>query len=183
MTSRVQKRHLFWVIAFVCIAGLAAAAAYFVWVKNKRLEERLVEIEARHARLLGLQAGQAALDSAQENVQAVRQRLVYPASQDVNQAGNAAQQRIRDIFSRAGLQVLSSQVLPPKEDKGFDRISLTMRTEGDALALNSALALLSDLSPTIVVAEMEVQPQLVQSSATPPRLAVQFTLTVMRDRS
>jgi general secretion pathway protein M len=182
MTLRIQKRRLIWGSTFVFIAWLAAAGSYFVWMQNKLAEERLAEIEPRHARLLGLQAAQSALNSAQDSVQAIRQQLAYPASQDATQAGNAAQQRIRDIFARAGLQVLSSQVLSPKDDKGFDRISLTMQTEGDALALNSALALLSGLSPTIIVAEMEVQPQLIQSSA-PPRLSVQFTLTVMRDRS
>lgn len=183
MSSNLKKqRRMATAIALLLVGAIAAALAYFAWTKSQWAQARLAEIEPRHARLLGLQAGQSALDSARESVQAVRAQLVYPATQDATQAGNAAQQRVRDIFTGAGLQVLSSQVLPPKEDKGFDRIALTLRTEGDALAVHSALAVLSSQSPTIVVSEMDAQVQMSQPN-TAPRLAVQFTLTVMRERS
>ncbi len=168
--------------ALLAVALAGGGLAYYAWTKHRWAQERLAEVEPRHARLLGLQAGQAALDAAQEKVQAVKSQLVYPSTQDATQAGNAAQQRVRDIFTGAGLQVLSSQVLPAKEEKGFDRIALTLRTEGDALAVLSALAVLGNQSPAIVISDMDTQVQMnLPNSA--PRLAVVFTLTVMRDRS
>lgn len=176
-----QRRVI--VAVTLMLAGVAVGTlAYATWVRHQGAKERLAEIEPRHARLLGLQAGQAALDAARDKVQEVRSQLVYPSTQDATQAGNAAQQRVRDILTGAGLQVLSSQVLPAKEEKGFDRIALTLRAEGDALAMNSALAVLGGQSPVIVVSEMDAQVQMAMPNAA-PRLAIQFTFTVMRERS
>lgn len=54
-------------------------------------------------------------------------QYAYPGSMEVTQAGNDAQQRVRGIFIQAGLDLVSSQVLPPKIRKQFDRIPLTVR--------------------------------------------------------
>lgn len=109
-------------------------------------------------------------------------QYVYPSDQDATQAGNAAQERIRNIFTSAGLQVISSQVLPAKEEKGFDRIPLTVRAEGELLALQSALAVLSSQMPIIVINEVEVQVRSAPSNAE-PYLATLFNLSVLRERS
>lgn len=182
MRSPAQRRQIVMVAAMIFIGLVCGALTYLAWTKYQWAQARLAEIGPRHARLLGLRASQPALEVALERVHAVRALLAYPVAQDAAQAGNAAQQRVRDILTGAGLQVVSSQVLPAKEDKGFDRIALTLRTEGDALALHSALAVLSGQMPTIVVSEMDVQAMQSQPNAA-PRLAIQFTLTVMRERS
>jgi general secretion pathway protein M len=169
-------------LALLTMALLLGVAAFVVKGIQQRAEQRLADIEPRHARLLGLQASQATLHGAIEKVQSLRAQWAYPSTQDAAQAGNTAQQRVREIFMGAGLQVLSSQVLPPKEDKDFDRIWLTLRTEGDAMALQSALALLSAQQPVLMVSELEVQAQSNQPNMA-PRLAVQWTLSVMRARS
>ena len=182
MTQRNHQRAVGLALTLLAAALLVGVVAYTAWGIKQRAEQRLSDIEPRHARLLGLQASQSALDAAIESVRALRAQWVYPPTQDAAQAGNAAQQRVRDILTGAGLQVLSSQVLPPKEDGDFDRVSLNFRTEGDAIALQSALVLLSSQTPTLIVSELEVQAQSNQPNMA-PRLAVQFTLTVMRARS
>ena len=164
------------------LMALVGGVSYIAWGVKQRAEQQLADIEPRHARLLGLLAAQSTLDGTMEKVQALRAELIYPSTQDAAQAGNAAQQRARDILTSAGLQVLSSQVLQPKEDTGFDRIALTFRTEGHAVALLGALVALRSQTPTLVVSELEVQSQSTQPDAA-PRLAVQLTLTVMRARS
>lgn len=157
-------------------------AAYLVWQKNRWAQTVLAETAPRHARLMGLDAARTELDSALTNAQALRAQLVYPRTQDTNQTGNAAQQRVRDILSASGLQVLSSQVLPPAsgKDKEWDRITLAVRTEGDALALYNALAILAGQVPVIVINELDLQVQSQLPNA-PPRLSMQFNLVVLRE--
>lgn len=163
-----------------------ALLSYYMVQKHQLVQSRLAELEPRYSRLLGLEAQGTEMADVLARAQAARVKYVYPASQDVNQAGNAAQQRVRDIFSSAGLQVISSQVLPPKVEKGFDRIPLAVRTEGEWLAVQSALAVLSSQVPIIVIDELDLQVQggLGSTAAKQaPRIAAQFSLSVLRERS
>ena len=163
-----------------------AWGGYFVFQKHQWAQARLAELEPRYSRLLGLEAQSADLSGALTRAQAARVRYIYPATQDATIAGNAAQQRIRDIFSSAGLQVISSQVLAPKEEKGFDRIPLAVRAEGDLLALQSALSVLSSQAPIIVMDELDVQVQGGLGNVNPKlaqRLSAQFSVSILRERS
>lgn len=169
----------------VLLAPLALLGAY-VGQKHQWAEQRLAELEPRHSRLLGLQAQKAEVDAALLQANALRSHYVYPSDQDAAQTGNAAQQRVRDIFSSAGLQILSSQVLPAKPEKGFDRIPLLVRVEGDMLAMQSALAVLNSQSPIIVMDDLDIQLQgnlFNADGKTAPRLGAGFSFSVLREPS
>ena len=163
-----------------------AVGAWYVLNKHTWAQERLVQLEPRYARLLGLEAQHTELQAVLQRASALRVQYVYPAAQDEAQTGNQAQQKVRDIFSTAGLQIISSQVLPSKEEKGFDRIPLVVRAEGELLAVQSALAVLGSQQPAIVINELDIQMQGGLANHNPkfaPRLSAQFTLSVMRERS
>jgi general secretion pathway protein M len=181
MTHRtIEKRAAQLVIALGLLIPLGFAA-YWVFQKHQSTKQRLLDMEPRHARLLGLDAQRQELDKALLQVQQARRHYFYPAGQDASQAGNEAQNRIRDVFSGAGLQISSSQVLPAKVEKGFDRIGLTVRAEGEWLALQTALVILPTLTPIVTLNDLEVQ-LLGGPAGGPPRLAAQFNLSVLRER-
>ena len=181
MTQRViEKRFAQLVIALGLLIPLGFAA-YWVFQKHQATKLRVLDMEPRHARLLGLDAQRQELDAALLQVQQARRQYLSPAGQDASQAGNEAQTRIRDVFSGAGLQISSSQVLPAKVDKGVDRIGLTVRAEGEWLALQTALIILPTLSPIVTINELEVQ-LLGGQAGGPTRLAAQFSLSVLRER-
>ncbi|MFM8900549.1 MAG: type II secretion system protein GspM [Burkholderiales bacterium] len=180
-----QSRTFFLLSLFLLAAvSLLGGGAHYVWNKHRWAQTTVSQIEPRHARLLGLDAARSELEAALASAQSLKTQWAYPNTQDVNQAGNAAQQRVRDVLSASGLQVLSSQVLPPAaaKDKDWDRITLNVRTEGDALALYAALATMSTLTPVIVVQELDVQVQS-QLPHAPPRLSMQFNLVATREPS
>ncbi|PJI99198.1 general secretion pathway protein M [Acidovorax sp. 69] len=183
-TLAVRRTAIVVLILAVALLPVVAGALY-VLRKHAWGEERLAQIEPRHARLLGLESQRAELEAARQRATELRTQYVYPAVSDGAQTGNQAQQKVRDLFSSAGLQVITSQVLPPKEEKGFDRIPLVLRAEGELLGLQSALAVLGAQQPFIVINELDVQvlgglaninPKM------PPRLSAQFTLSVLRER-
>lgn len=173
-------------LALVCLllvfAAVAGGIALYVQSVHTADEEQLETIEPRFARLAGLATDKGQLAAAVAATKVAVSRHIYPASREASQAGNDAQQRARDVFSRAGLEVLSSQVLPAKSGKQFDRIPITVRLEGDFLVFQAALAAMPSLTPTLFVDGFNIQ---TVASAKPdvPRLVVQIELFVLRARS
>lgn len=184
--KRISPREGLVLAGFLIVLLLPfLALGWYVAHKHQWAQARLEELEPRYARLLGLEAQRPDIVAGLAQADAARSQYTYPASQDANQSGNAAQQRIRDIFSSAGLQVISSQVMPPKDEKIFDRIPITVRTEGEMLAVQSALAVLSNQVPVIIINELEILLPGGLSNANPkvtPRLAASFNLSVLRER-
>lgn len=184
--KRISPREGLIVAGFLLVLLLPfLALGWYVVHKHQWAQARLEELEPRYARLLGLEAQRPDIAAALAQADAARAQYTYPAAQDANQSGNAAQQRIRDIFSSAGLQVISSQVMPPKDEKGFDRIPITVRAEGEMLAVQSALAVLSNQVPVIIINELEILLPGGLSNTNPkvaPRLAASFNLSVLRER-
>ncbi|CAN7224015.1 type II secretion system protein GspM [Acidovorax sp. LjRoot129] len=176
------------ILAFACIAlvilATVGAAGAYVLHKHQWAEGRLQELEPRYSRLLGLDAQREDIAAALVKARAARLKYVYPASQEATQAGNAAQQQIRDVLTSAGLQISSSQVLPLKPGKGYDRIPITVRAEGEWLAVQSALAVLSSQAPIIVIDEFEVQIIGGLGNTIPkfhPKLAVNFAFSALKE--
>ena len=164
------------------LAALAGGIAFFVQGIHTADEERLETIEPRFARLAGLATDKGELAAAVAATKAAVSRHIYPASREASQAGNDAQQRARDMFSRAGLEVLSSQVMPAKPGKQFDRIPITVRVEGEYLVFQTALAAMPSLTPTLFVEGFNVQ-TIAGPKPDVLRLVVQLELFVLRARS
>jgi general secretion pathway protein M len=164
------------------LAALGGGIAWFVQGIHTADEERIETIEPRFARLAGLATDKGELAAAVAATKLAVSRHIYPASREASQAGNDAQQRARDVFSRAGLEVLSSQVMPAKPGKQFDRIPITVRVEGEFLVLQTALAAMPSLSPTLFVEGFNVQ-TIAGPKPDVPRLVVQIDLFVLRARS
>lgn len=172
-------------VVLLLLLPLGGIGAY-VFHKHQWAQSRLEELEPRYARMVGLDAQRAEIAEVLAQVHAARGKYVYPAEQDATQAGNAAQQKVRDLLNAAGLQISSSQVLPSKPDKGYERIPITVRAEGDWLAVQSALAVLSSQVPVIIVDEFEVQIVGGLGNTSPkvqPRLAVYFSFSALKEKS
>ena len=157
-------------------------AGWYVVQKHRWAQDRLQELEPRYARMLGMEVHADDLEKARSQARSVLAQYTYPASRDVSQAGNDAQQRIRNTFSAAGLEIVSSQVLPAKSEKSFDRIPLSVRAEGELLAVQTALVGLSGQSPAILVDGFNIQTIGAVKADKPQRLGVQFNLSVLREQ-
>lgn len=165
------------------LAAVTGLAAFYVQGIHRADEDRLETIEPRFARLAGLATEKVQLASALATTKSAVSRHLYPASREISQAGNDAQQRARDVFSSAGLEVLSSQVLALKAGKQFDRIPITVRVEGEYLTFQTALAAMPSLSPTLFVEGFNIQSVPGAKPDAPLRLVVQLELFVLRARS
>lgn len=184
--SRSLFNRIAWLQALTVLALLLpmAGAGLYVWTQHKLVQQRLADLEPRYARLLGLLERRADLKAL--GVQASEQlaRLTYPAGQDVTQAGNDAQQRIRNLFAESKLDIISIQVLPPPKDEAkFDRIQINLRVEGDLAGIQNALSILSGQTPLVLVDSLSVQTIGAVKPASTQRLGGQFNFSVLRLRS
>lgn len=158
----------------------------YVYNKHRWAKDLMSQLEPRYARLVGLEQQKEELDQAKKRIGQAQTQYVYPAAMDVSQAGNAAQQHVREIFGAAGMQISSSQVLQPKDDRGYDRISLKVQAEGEMLALQGVLTVLSSQTPTIIIDGLQIQVIGGLNAVNPkvaPRLSSQFSLSVLKDRT
>lgn len=169
----------FWLLVLGALAVLAVAR---LWSVHEAAREQLETLEPRHARMVGLGADRERLAAALAQARSALERHVYPASRDVSQTGNDAQQRVREIFSKAGLDVLSIQLLPAKTTAEFDRIPVALRLEGEMTALQAALAVLPTMTPTLFVEAFGMQGASGLKPDGPGRVVAQFELFVLRAR-
>ncbi len=188
MIAPPSRREWAILAATVCLIllPLLALGTYLVQ-KYQSAQASLAAMEPRHARLAGLDHQRDEIAQMLKRTADIRAAYVYPASQDAVQAGNAEQQKVRDLLTKAGLTIVSSQVLPPKEENGFDRISLSVRAEGELLAVNTALSVLGEQLPVIFIANAEMASQLPlnmgnNAPKTAPMLTLQLNLGVLRER-
>jgi len=188
MIAPPTRREWAILAATLCLVllPLMALGAY-VFQKYQQVQAGLAAMEPRYARLAGLDRQRDEIAQMHKRATGIRAAYVYPAAQDAVQAGNASQQKVRDLLSKAGLTIVSSQVLPSKEEKGFDRIPLTVRAEGELLAVNTALSVLGEQLPVIFInsAEMGSQLPLTMGGNAPktvPIITLQLSLSVLRER-
>jgi general secretion pathway protein M len=161
---------------------LLAGAVALLAAQHASARDRLAQLEPRYARLVGIEGSANALELALGQRRALLSRHAYPAELDVARAGSDAQQRARDIFSKAGLDVSSTQVLPAKALDGFDRIPVVIRVDGELSALQGALVVLPAQAPSLFVDGLNIQTAGMPRPDGSVKLAVQVNLFVLRAR-
>ncbi len=172
-----------WAVWLLVLAGALAYGAWRVWGVHEGARAHIDSVEPRYARLLGLADQRERLGVALDGARQSLERHAYPASRDVSQAGNDAQQRARDVFTKAGLDVVSIQLLPAKAADRFDRIAITLRLEGELTALQTALAALPTMAPSLFVQGFNVQGAGALQPDRPLRVVAQLELFALRARS
>lgn len=184
--SRQFFNRIVWLQALTVLVLLLpmVGIGLFVWSQHQLVQNRLTDLEPRYARLAGLLERQADLKALGKQANEQLAQLSYPATQDVTQAGNDAQQRIRSLFAESKLDIISIQVLPPpKEDAKADRIPINLRVEGDLAGIQNALSSLAHQTPVVLVDSLSLQTIGAVRPASIQRLGGQFNLSVLRVRS
>jgi len=180
MKFKPSSQALGLVALIIGLIVLALSAGWIISEKHQRAVKFTEDAEARYARLIGIQNSKADLEQRHQEISALIGQVTYTAGQDATQAGNDAQQRIRTLFTSAGMEVVSTQILPVKAEGAFERIPLVVRLEGQLTALQSALLVLATQSPVVFVEAFSIQTIGFVKAETPQRLGVMLNLYVIR---
>lgn len=176
-----QRPEFLWLLLAGALLLLALGwASWTVVVKHRQASGLLADIEPRHARLAGMLQNKELLAQAESALQANFSEYVSPAEEDPGQIANAALQRVRELASARGLRVSSSQTAAPRDEKGFDRIGLSLRIEGDWPALAALLAELARQRPAIYTNTLQLGVQRGAFGGDPPILFAQLDLYVLK---
>jgi general secretion pathway protein M len=135
----------------------AVAAGHYVVQRHLQAVETLEQIEPRYARLLGLRETSAQLEEVLKRSRATLSLLGYASERDAAQVGNDLQQVVRRALQTAGLSVASSQVLSPRSESGFDRISVSEQAEGALSGIQVALSALQTETPRLFLDSVVLQ--------------------------
>lgn len=171
------RRALPWVV----LVSMVLAAALGLTLVDRELQAELDQIEPRYARIVGVGVAQARIVEAARAASAALRSHAYPVTRDASQAGNDAQQRARDLFSKAGLEIQSVQVVAAKRVGAFDRIGLQMRVDGSLLALQASVAALARLTPAIFVESFVLQGLNPLDKVEPAKVSAELQLVVLRE--
>lgn len=179
--ARAERTALAVVAVLLMLALLAVGT--LTYRKHQWAQNRLAEVDPRYARTLGLAGSRTALAQAAARQEQTLRQYAYGPEQDASQVGNDALQRVRDVLGGAGLRVVSSQALPPRDDvAGFERIPIDVRFEGPLSGVQQALAAVTAQVPAMVVETVTLQVGTVArpDSATP--LSGTVSVSVLRRR-
>ena len=170
-------------LTVLVLLGFLGIAAYTVWTKHNRVQGILENLEPRYARLQGLLDRRADVQTMDAKAKEQLLQLAFPATQDLAKTGNDAQQRIRSLFADSRLDVVSIQILPGKLEGEFDRISISLRAEGNLADFQTAFGRLAAQSPVILIDSMMLQTVGQARPSAVQRTAGQFAFSVFRVRS
>lgn len=176
------RPEILWLLAAAAVLLLGLSwASWTVFAKYRQAADWLAETEPRHARMAGLLHSQPALAQANEQLQANLRAYVYPAEEEPSHTANTALQRVRELATRHGLRVSSSQTSAPRDEDGFDRIGLNLRIEGAWPALVALLGDLVKLQPGIYYSTIQLGTQ-GRTQADDSTGFVQLDLFVLKER-
>lgn len=180
----IRRRALVAVAATLAVVLLPVLlAGQYVVRKHGWAAETLEQIEPRYARLLGLRDTGSQLEDALKQSRAALSRLGYAADRDTAQVGNDLQQVARRALQAAGLSVGSSQVLSPRSEAGFERISVSVQAEGALSGVQVALAGLQTEIPRILLDNVALQATGRTADDGTPIVSCRLTVAVLRLQS
>ena len=154
--ASLRPEYLWLIVWAAALALILLAGGAYVVAKHRWACAKLEEIAPRHARLLGLQQSGAELSSLAGRLRADARRLIYAPDTTLDQTANGVLQALRDTASANQLNVTSSQVLPAREQDGFDRQGFTLTCEGSQAAVAQWLGALAARSPLVYVENLQL---------------------------
>jgi len=167
-------------VTLTVLLVIALVGAQHVVRQYRWSVETLEQVEPRYARLLGLRDASSRLEDTLRQSRSALSRLGYSADRDAAQLGNDLQQVVRRALQTAGLSVASSQVLAPRSEGGFERISVSVQAEGALSGVQVALAALQAETPRIAFDSVVLQSTARVADDGTPVVSCRLTMTVLR---
>lgn len=145
-------------LSLLCPVILVIIAIGDFWLLRQQYASEIDNISPRTARLLGFIQTEDQLDTAVARINGGLDAVAYPGDIDSDMTAAAMQQKIREVMTNTGLSVSGSQILPPKEIEGFERLLLNITVEGNIDALDEAISDLRLLRPLVLIEAVNIKP-------------------------
>ena len=174
-----RERILLLVTLSVLVLAVLAAVGYGAQ-KYLQAQARIAELTPRYQRLEGSWLAREDMQTAQQAASQLLDAYAYPASMDTGTLGTDIQQKIRNLFAGAGVDLASSQVMPEREDGNLLLVPVTVRASGSIDGIRNVLAQLAAQTPYIRLESLNLQQGRKLNLHTPVTINMQATLVVWR---
>lgn len=178
--SRLTREHLILIITGMAVLLALLFAGHYVVRKHLWAQQKIADLEPRYERVAGILRARDELKTAQAEATAWLGEFTYPASRELGQVAADAQQKVTSAFNRAGVSVISSQVMQESEEGALVLVPVSVRAEGDMDGLRKALSAVADSRPAIRLESLSIQRGRKPDAHTAVRLNVQATFVVWR---
>jgi len=126
-----RSRALALTILLLLLAGLVAAVVLPVWSANRHFDTRIEQMESRLAILRRSASIGAELKAEYDRLQRSQASDVHYLKSRSDALGAAELQRIlKRVATPKGAEIISTQILPSKQEEGVTRVTLRVRMRG-----------------------------------------------------
>ena len=126
-----RSRALALTILLLLLAGLVAAVVLPVWSANRHFDTRIEQMESRLAILRRAASIGAELKAEYDRLQRSQASDIHYLKSRSDALGAAELQRIlKRVATPKGAEIISTQILPSKQEEGATRVTLRVRMRG-----------------------------------------------------
>lgn len=181
-----QSRSLALLILFLLLAGLVALVVIPAWSANSHYQERLVQMESRLELLKRSASIGASLKTEFTQLKRIMATDVHYLKSNSDALGAAELQRsVKRVAAPKGAEIISTQILPSKQEEGSTRVTLRVRMKGSLETLVSVFHELETGSPYLFLENISIRGRAISrrrvakttSGVKPPDLDIDFELS------
>lgn len=181
-----QSRSLALLILFLLLAGLVALVVIPTWSANSHYQERLVQMESRLELLKRSASIGASLKTEFTQLKRIMATDVHYLKSNSDALGAAELQRsVKRVAAPKGAAIISTQILPSKQEQGATRVTLRVRMKGSLETLVSVFHELETGSPYLFLENISIRGRAISrrrvakptSGVRPPDLDIDFELS------
>ena len=138
--AKLNQRYLALGFLAAVVVAVLLATVWPIWSLNASLDSRIGRIQER---LHGLKEGAATDEALQPRLEELRRQHLenghYLKSGTEAMAAAEMQRILKHIARSSGTQVLSTQILPARQENGFVRVALKARVRGELPGIVDAI--------------------------------------------
>lgn len=186
--SHGQSRALALLILVLLLVGIVAVAVVPVWTANEHYTDRVSYMESRLEILKRSVGIGASLKAEFDQLKHLQATDVHYLKSNSDALGAAELQRIvKRVVTPKGGAIISTQILPPKQEQGATRVTLRVRMKGSLEILVSVFHTLETGNPYLFLDNVSIRGRAVSrrrvaakasgAGGKPPDLDVDFELS------
>ena len=172
--------------AMCCVAATLAVSLvvfggilYTILHRTIERADELAYEQARYARLTGLREHASDIDHALDQARAALRDYAHPQGSEPARLGPDTQQRLRAAAERAGLRLITSQILPERRIEQIGEVPVAIMLEGDLDQMQAFLTEVATATPRLLVDSIALQPTRSPGGDTTDRLALQAVFSTI----
>ncbi len=153
-----QSRALALLILVMLLVGLMASVVIPAWSVNTHYKERMVQMESRLEILKRSASIGASLKTEFDQLKRLLATDVHYLKSNSDALGAAELQRsVKQVAAPKGAEIISTQILPPKQEQGAIRVTLRVRMKGSLETLVSVFHALETGSPYLFLDNVSIR--------------------------